>query len=403
MDSVTQRYPNLPQRLIGLEALSSNLWWSWHPAARMVFKMLDRPAWKESGHNPVRMLGEISREILESAAADPEYLRLYDDVVNQFQQDTLGNGDFFSRIRPDVPSPVVVYFSAEYGLHHSLPFYAGGLGFLAGDFIKECSDLGIPLEAVGFMYPEGYVRQRITEAGRQESLDEPLDREAASISRVLTATGEQLIIQVPFIDPPIYVALWKVAVGRCSLYLMDTDIEKNEPWNRLISARLYVGDQEQRLRQEIVLGIGGYELLGALGIGRDIIHLNEGHPAFALLEKVREQVESGIPYEDAVEQVRRTSVFTTHTPLAAGTDVFPFALVEKYFHRYWPSLGIDHDTFVKLGIDPRSPRAGFNMTVLAFRLSGFSNGVSQRHTEVAKGIWQGLWPALPVEKVRSIP
>ncbi len=164
------------------------------------------------------------------------------------------------------------------------------------------------------MYPEGYVRQRITEAGRQESLDEPLDREAGSISRVLTATGEQLIIQVPFIDPPIYVALWKVAVGRCSLYLMDTDIEKNEPWNRLISARLYVGDQEQRLRQEIVLGIGGYELLGALGIGRDIIHLNEGHPAFALLEKVREQVESGIPYEDAVEQVRRTSVSTTHHP-----------------------------------------------------------------------------------------
>ncbi len=400
MDSAVKRFPNLPEELTGLEDIATNLWWSWHPAARMLFKTIDRPAWKESVHNPVGMLKEIPGDILKSASRNPEYLEEYRRVFAQFQQDLREKEDFFAGLLPGRPSPVISYFSAEYGLHHSLPFYAGGLGFLAGDYVKECSDLGIPLVAVGFMYPEGYVRQRLTEDGRQESMKEILDRDAASISRVLNGGGKQLVIAVPFIDPPIHVALWNVAVGRASLFLMDTDIPVNEPWNRPICSRLYVGDQAQRLRQEIVLGIGGYRMLKALEIQPDILHLNEGHPAFALLERVREKTEQGIKFSEASEQVRNTSVFTTHTPLAAGTDVFPFHLIEKYFSRYWPALGrLSHDDFMRLGVHPENPQAGFNMTVLAFRLCRYCNGVSRRNGEVARKIWHGLWPGLPEAQV----
>jgi starch phosphorylase len=196
---------------------------------------------------------------------------------------------------------------------------------------------------MGFMYPEGYVRQQIREDGWQENLDETLDRDAASISRVLDGEGTQVVIQVPFIEPAVFVAVWKIAVGRVPLYLMDTDIEINDPWNRGISSHLYAGDIEQRLRQEIVLGIGGYEVLNILGLKPSILHLNEGHPGFALLERIRERVQEGMNYIEAARHVQNTSVFTTHTPVPAGHDVFPFSLMEKYFRSYWPTLGLDHD------------------------------------------------------------
>lgn len=201
---------------------------------------------------------------------------------------------------------------------------------------------------------------------------------------MLNENGDQLIVRIPFIEPPIQVAVWRVAVGRVSLYLMDTDISINDPWNREISAHLYIGDLEQRIRQEIVLGIGGYEVLSTLGIQHTVLHLNEGHPAFALLERIRERVQAGMGYEEAISRIRPTSVFTTHTQVAAGHDIFPFPLIEKYFRSYWPTLGIDHDTFLKLGIQPNDPNPGFNMTALALRLSGFSNGVSKRHGEMAR-------------------
>jgi len=199
--------------------------------------------------------------------------------------------------------------------------------------------------------------------------------------------------------PPIHVAVWKIAVGRIPLYLMDTDIEVNDPWNRSISARLYTGDLEQRLRQEIVLGLGGSAVLDALGIKHSVIHLNEGHAAFALLERIRARVQTGLAYEEALRQVRQSSVFTTHTPVPAGHDVFPFPLMERYFHSYWSSLGIDHDTFLGLGIHPKESQAGFNMTVLALRVSGHLNGVSKRHAEVARRMWRSLWPESPEEEV----
>ncbi|MGD2126516.1 MAG: alpha-glucan family phosphorylase [Desulfobacteraceae bacterium] len=392
-------FPNLPERLSGLGELAENLWWSWHPAARMLFKRLSRQGWKESGHNPDKMLKELPREILESTAGDPDYLRHYDVVLSQFRKE-IGEGEsYLLDSTADRNIPPIAYFSAEYGLHHSLPFYAGGLGFLAGDFIKECSDLRVPLVAVGFMYPEGYLYQRIREDGWQENRDQILDREAASISRVLNEKGEQVVVRVPLSDPPIHVAVWRVSVGRVSLYLMDTDIDINDPWNRGISARLYTGDMEQRLRQEIILGIGGLEVLKALGIKHTALHLNEGHAAFALLERIRERVQEDMGYEEAVHQVRQTSIFTTHTPVPAGHDVFPFPLMEKYFHTYWPSLGLDRDAFLGMGVHPQEPHGGFNMTAFALRMSGYRNGVSQRHGEVARKMWHGIWPELSEDEV----
>jgi starch phosphorylase len=393
MDPETVEFPNLPERLSGLGELADNLWWSWHPAARMLFKMLDRQAWKESGHNPDKMLREIPAEILASAAANDDYLRNYDGVLSQFRQYLSDKSCRFLNDFPCDPDTfAVAYFSAEYGLHRSLPFYAGGLGFLAGDHIKECSDLGVPLVAVGFMYPQGYLHQHIREDGWQENIHETINRDAAPISRVLDNEGRQVVVQVPFIDPAIHVGVWKVNVGRVSLYLLDTDIENNDPWNRGISARLYIGDTEQRLRQEIVLGIGGAEVLEILGIKHYLMHLNEGHAVFALLERIRDRMLEGMPYPEAIEQVKNTTVFTTHTPVPAGHDVIPFYLMEKYFHAYWPTLDLDRDAFLQLGIHPEQPQAGFNLTAFALRMSTYRNGVSKRHGEVSRQMWQSLWP-----------
>jgi starch phosphorylase len=391
--------PDLPERLRGLGELAANLWWSWHPACRMLFKMLDRQIWKESGHNPIKMLKELPREILEAAAHNPEYLRHYDEVFSEFQQAMDATEGYFSEHVLDPKHYPIAYFSAEYGLHHSLPFYAGGLGFLAGDFIKECSDLRVPLVAVGFMYPQGYVHQHIREDGWQENIDETLDRDVASIFRVLTETGDQLVVKVPWIEPPLHVAVWRVAVGRIPLYLLDTDIEINDPWNRRISQHLYISDIEQRMRQEIVLGFGGSQVLAGLGITHSVLHLNEGHAAFALLERIRERVQGGMNYEEAVQQVQKTSVFTTHTPVLAGHDVFPFEMIDKYFRPYCQTLGVSRDAFLQLGINPKEPNAGFNMTAFALRLSGLRNGVSKRHGEVARRMWQPLWPGVPEQDV----
>ena len=387
-------FPNLPDTLAGLADLADNLWWSWNPRARMLFKMLNRQAWKESGHNPDKMLRELSPDILTTAAKNPDYLRHYHVVMSIFEN-YMGrqNNPFLSgdhALKTDTVA--VAYFSAEFGLHRSLPFYAGGLGFLAGDYMKECSDLNIPVVGVGFMYPEGYLLQKIREDGWQENITEHFEREAAAISRVITDKDRQLVFKVPLIDPPIHVAVWKISVGTTAIYLMDTDIEQNDPWNRSISARLYAGDLEQRLRQEIVLGIGGAEMLEKLGLCYQLIHLNEGHAAFALLERIRGLRLEGMSFDVALQTVREHTVFTTHTPVPAGHDVFPFYMMEKYFRAYWPDLGLNRDNFLELGIHPQYPRQGFNMTVLALKASGFRNAVSHNHADVSRRMWHALWP-----------
>ncbi len=400
MDCPDNKFPHLPERLAGLGELAFNLWWSWHPEARMLFKLLDRPAWKDSGHNPVKLLTVLPPQLLAAAAGDPDYLRHYDAVLARFHRDLDNKVCWFTANITEAECAPIAYFSLEYGLHHSLPFYAGGLGFLAGDHLKEASDLGTPLVAVGFMYPDGYIRQLIDTDGWQEGADEVLDRDAAPICRVLDDKGQQVVVQVPVTDPPIYVAVWQVMVGRIPLYLMDTDLPANDPGHRRISDHLYISDLEQRLLQEIVLGLGGTEILAALGIKHSVLHMNEGHPAFALLERLWERMEDGkMTYGDAVQAVRATSVFTTHTPVPAGHDVFPFDLMDKYFGGYYPRLGLSRDDFFNLGRNPADPDAGFNMTAFALRMSAYRNGVSVKHGEVSRKMWQPLWPDKPEDQV----
>ena len=387
-----EKFPHLPERISGLGDIAYNLWWSWHPSARMLFKLLDRVTWKESRHNPVLMLKDLPPEVLSSAAQNPDYLHHYDYVMSRFRDDIETRVCWFAANIREPSCQPVAFFSAEYGLHHSLPFYAGGLGFLAGDYIKECSDLGVPMVAVGFTYPGGYLRQKIRMDGWQDDVHEVLDSDAAPIERVLNEKREQLVVRVPFMEPPIYTAVWKVDVGKIPLYLMDTDIEQNEPWNRGISARLYFGDIEQRLRQAMVLGIGGIAILNTLGIRHSVIHLNEGHSAFAIMERIRERIEEGMSFKDAVEQVRATTVFTTHTPVPAGHDVFPFHLMDKYFSHCYPFLGLTREQFLEMGTNPKAPGDGFNMTTFSLRLSSFINSVSRKHGVVTRSMWQHLWP-----------
>jgi len=399
MDDIKDYFPNLPEKISGLGQLAFNLWWCWHPAARILFKRLDREVWKDAFYNPVKVLKILPRERLEKAAADEDFLRHYDQVLAKFPREMEAQVCWFTENVTGTACLPIAYFSLEYGLHRSLPFYAGGLGFLAGDHLKECSDLGLPLVAVGFMYPDGYFRQKIRVDGWQDSADETLDRDAAPITRVLDDTGNQLVIQVPFIPTSIHVAVWQVKVGRISLYLMDTALDSNDPAIRRISDHLYISDREQRLLQEIVLGIGGSEVLKALGIQHSILHMNEGHPAFVLLERIRERLEGGMEYEKALQQVKSTSVFTTHTPVPAGHDVFSFDLMEKYFGNYYPQLGLSREAFFQLGQSPSDPNAGFNMTAFALRMSDYRNGVSKKHGEVARRMWQFLWPDKPVEQI----
>src|SRR5580693_5118530 len=392
------RLPNLPERLRGLERLCLNLWWSWQPHAREMFRSLDHQAWRESNHNPVRMLALLPQEILQDAANDADFLQIYDLVMNEFEASIESETGWFTA-EYGKPQTTMAYFSAEYAFHNSLKLYAGGLGVLAGDYIKECSDLAIPVVAVGLIYSRGYLSQKIRDDGWQEDDEKTLDRTYDPVKLVLNGNNEPLRVQVPFFDPPVHVLVWRADIGRVPVYLLDTEVESNQPWDRAIAHRLYTNDPEQRLRQEIVLGIGGMCVLKALGIHPAAVHINEGHPAFAFLERARGLVETGATFEAAVAKIRETSVFTTHTPLSAGTDVFPFPLFEKYFSSHYDKFGTDRNGLLRLGTNPANPDAGFNMTVFALRMSNFCNAVSKKHGEVAREMWKDIWPDKKVEDV----
>lgn len=373
--------PPLPPRIAGLADLAYNLWWSWNPQARELWRALDLQAYREAGHNPVRILRLVRPETLARAAESPPFLRLYDQVMERFRAET----------RPLPPqTPRVAYFSAEFGVHVSLPMYAGGLGILAGDTLKEASDVGLPLVGVGLVYSQGYVRQRIRDDGWQEEVPEALATADYPIRPERAEDGSPVRFAVPPFDPPVYVEAWRAQVGRVPLFLLTTDLPENAPWDREISGRLYTGDLEGRLRQELVLGIGGVRALDALGVPVGALHLNEGHPAFAVLERWAAAVRRGLGWKEALEEVRRTTLFTTHTPLRAGTDVFPYPLVERYVLPYVERVGIPREEFLALGLDPENPGAGFNMTAFAIRVSRATNAVSARHAEVAGRIWASV-------------
>ncbi len=390
----TRRFPQIPDRIQQLEELAYNLKWSWDFRARLLFKRLDAQLWKNIQHNPVRLLHEIDPERLINASHDPDFLREYEVTIQTLDRSSRGD-KWFSREFPDLAKQPIAYFSAEFGLHTSLPIYSGGLGILAGDHCKESSDLGIPLVGSGFVYPQGYFHQRIQADGWQEDIYELLERQQAPIEFAGPDRTAPFLVDLKVGTVKIVVAVWRVNLGGVSLYLMDTDVVENPQGDRELSARLYGGDKDHRIRQEMVLGVGGVRVLRALGIQPIVWHANEGHTSFMLLERVRELVQAGSTFEDAAEEVRMTSVFTTHTPVAAGHDEFPLPMMEKHFAGYWDELGITRQAFMELG------RLGdsFNMTVLALRMANGRNGVSQLHGRVSRRMWQVVWPDTPQDEI----
>ncbi|HEX7140201.1 MAG TPA: alpha-glucan family phosphorylase [Vicinamibacterales bacterium] len=384
--------PPLPPRISRLEELAVDLWWSWHRDARAVFRRLDLTVWRTTAHNPVRMLWLVTPERLEAASADPDFLAIYDRAVAALDDSRDPRNTWWAHRFPQLGGQTIAYFSAEFALHQSLPIYAGGLGVLAGDHCKEAADLGVPLVGVGFMYPQGYFHQHITAEGWQEESYERLTWADAAIEPATTPDGKPCVTAVPLGDRSVLVAVWRVQMGRVKLFLLDTDLEENVPWDRDLSARLYGGDRETRIQQEIILGIGGVRALKALGMEPGAFHLNEGHAGFVVLQRIRDLLESGVSFEVALEDIRATTIFTTHTPVAAGHDAFPFHLVEKHLASAWGTLGAHRDRFLALGAYDNGAGSQFNMTALAIRSAGSTNGVSRMHGAVTRRMFAPMWP-----------
>jgi glycogen phosphorylase len=395
--------PAIPERLRRLPELATDLWWTWNAQAREVFRKLDYPLWRQTAHNPVLMLRLISPELLAHGAQDADFLTLYDAAIDALEAARSARDTWWRHRYPDAHGPIA-YFSAEFALHQSLPIYAGGLGVLAGDHCKEASDLGIPLIGVGFMYPQGYFHQSVSPEGWQQEIYERLNWTDAPIEQAIAPDGRPCIIAVPLGNRTVLVSVWQVRLGRVMLYLLDTDLEENAPWDRELSARLYGGDRETRIQQEIILGIGGVRALKAMGIRPAAWHLNEGHAAFVVLQRIRDRIEEGASFESALDDVRRSTVFTTHTPVPAGHDAFPFSLVETHLAGAWGTLGAYRDAFLALGLYDNGGGQLFNMTALALRTSNYVNGVSQLHGQVTRDMWGPIWPGIASEQrpVRAI-
>jgi starch phosphorylase len=396
----------LPERIHRLGDIARDLWWSWTPDARALFRSLDYPIWRLTAHNPVQMLEQIGPEVLIRAVANTAWLGLFDRVVTALDAPRTAGGSWYERECQGPPDKPIAYFSAEFALHQSLPIYAGGLGVLAGDHCKEASDLGVPLVGVGFMYPQGYFHQSVTADGWQEEIYETLQWTNAPIEPALTPEGAPCVTAVPLGDRTVLASVWRVRVGRVMLYLLDTNLEENAPWDRDLSARLYGGNHETRAQQEIVLGIGGVRALRALGVHPSVFHLNEGHAALVALQRIRDLCQQGSTFADALAFVRGTTVFTTHTPVAAGHDAFPFSMIETHLAGAWGDFADLRDRFFELASHDSGGGALFNMTALALRTAGSVNGVSRLHGEVTKQMWQSIWPdteftRLPVRSVTN--
>jgi starch phosphorylase len=393
-------FPKLPEPIKRLHDLAYNLWWVWNPDAQALFSSLDPDLWKSVNQNPVKFLRNVKQNQLNSAAQNQTYMAQYGRVLADFDAYMAPTADtWFRQQHGDEGDLTIAYFSAEFGLHEALPIYSGGLGILSGDHCKEASDLGLPLVGVGFLYPQGYFTQHISGSGEQEANYEKIDFSEVPAQPALDANGNPVMIHVDLPGRTVYAQIWRIQVGRIPLYLMDTDVERNAHQDRELSARLYGGDNEMRISQEFVLGIGGVRALRALGYAPTVWHMNEGHSAFLNLERIRELVQShGLNFDEAVEFVRAGSVFTTHTPVAAGHDAFNYELVEKFFWQYWGRLGIDRQQFLELASHDQGWGPQFSMTVLAFRLSAYHNGVSELHGHVSRRMWAELWPGTPVEQ-----
>ncbi|MGE3314202.1 MAG: alpha-glucan family phosphorylase [Planctomycetaceae bacterium] len=381
--------------------LASNYWWSWQPEVTALFREIDPIRWSALAHNPVQLLQEYppdklelrAREVVLHSRVNVAYRRWC-----EYMEATDTWGGVHSGILGHRPA---AYFSAEFGIHESLPIYSGGLGVLSGDHLKSASDLGIPLVAIGLFYDEGYFAQRIDENGWQQESYSEVNTDLLPVRQALAPDGNPVMISVDTRSGKVFARVWTVNVGRVRLYLLDTDIPENKAEDRHLTARLYGGDQRTRIRQEIILGIGGVRALKALGIEPSVIHMNEGHSAFAPLEIIRDRMKNdGLSFDEALRETAAMSVFTTHTPVAAGHDRFAPNLIEEHVGPLADELGLNHDALLGLGrVDPQNTQESFCMTVLAFKLSRRANAVSSLHGVVSRRMWSNLWPWRSEEEI----
>ena len=385
--------PQLPQRINKLSEIANNLWWSWNTEYLRLFEVMDPDLWEVSEKNPVKFLKMISQEKVEQSINDQEFLKKYDQVVVNYESYMNSKCTWFTKNYPNNQNDVIAYFSAEYGLDEIVPIYSGGLGILSGDHLKSASDLGLPFVAVGLLYKNGYFNQRINSRGEQCSEYHNIDLYNLPILPVKDNVGDDVIIDIPLCGKTLYLKLWQINVGRIKLYLLDSDIEQNPEDFRGITLRLYGGDKEMRIRQEIVLGMAGVKALKTLNYNPAVYHMNEGHSSFLTLELINNIMqERQISFEMAKEIATVKTVFTTHTPVPAGNDIFDIDLVEKYFDGYWDKLGITKEEFLKLGMAGNELEHGFNMGVLALKIAGKKNGVSKLHGEVSRELFAEVWP-----------
>jgi glycogen phosphorylase len=390
--------PHLPPAVERLEQLSRNLYWTWEPAARRLFRELDPELWEEVDHNPVVLLREIDQARLEARAGDEAYQALYQEVINAFDA-YLSNGAWRDPESGSLEGHRYAYFCAEYGWHEGVALYSGGLGVLAGDHTKAASDLGVPLVAVGLWYPEGYFHQRVASDGRQDAVYRRKSPFDLPLVPALTPDGAEAQVALRVFGREVHLRAWHTMVGRVPVYLLDVDTGVNRPEERALLRRLYGGDLRTRIAQEMLLGIGGVRMLRALGIAPTSWHMNEGHSAFMALERCRELVAGGMPFEQACEFVRASTVFTVHTPVAAGNDAFPFELVAEAFAGAWGELGLDEPAFLELGRGDHGWGPVFSMPALALRFTTGRNGVAKLHGQTSRRIWRDLWPDVPEEEV----
>ena len=392
--------PQLPKTLEPLRELALNLWWTWEPTARALFRHLDTVLWNKTNHNPVRMLQLCKQARLAELSENDDFLREMSGVMKRFHA-YMTRKDTWAKTRTGSPlvGPVA-YFSAEFGFHESFPNYSGGLGILSGDHCKSASDLDIPFVAIGLLYRHGYFRQQINKEGWQESVELNQNFTHLPVQEVKDKDGGVLTVSVKILDRWVKAKVWRLAIGRISLYLLDTYHPDNIPEDRDITAQLYGGDHEMRIKQEIVLGLGGVHTLAALGIKPSVHHLNEGHAAFISLELIRRRVqEQGLDFYSALQATASGNIFTTHTPVPAGNDAFPLGLMRKYFGDYPANVGIDFETFASFGQTRKDPHEPFSMTILALRSTRHANGVSELHGRVSQTLWTDVWAGVPVKEV----
>jgi starch phosphorylase len=395
--------PAVPDSLKGLETIAGNTFWSWNPKLLNIFRRIDNNLWSACGHNPVKFLATVSQARLEALATDESFLHELKQATDMLTS-YLERPTWLDRVCPESGKPLVAYFSAEFGLHESLPIYAGGLGILAGDHLKSASDMGVPMIGVGLLYQKGYFRQYLNIDGWQQEVYIENDVRNMPIELIRKDSGRALTISVEYPGRCVLAQIWCVSIGRVKLYLLDTNIPANSPVDRMITSSLYGGDRELRIRQEMMLGIGGLKALRAMGYEPTVCHMNEGHAAFMALERIRElRNTQNLTFEEAIEATRASNVFTLHTLVKAGLDEFPTELMDKYFGSYFPHLGINRNHFLGLGrILQDDENEPFKMPILAMKLSGYINGVSKLHRQISREIWGNLWPSIPTKEVPII-